>query len=170
MEPKDYYYNQFRADFAEFMAKSKMTHQHPGEGVYIPIQDLNETTLSHVKTDQWHSMRFLYCLAFSVLIDQVMYTYFKSEYAKFQSITLYPKIEYGISNMNAKPWDIAQRAGGLTTFEKFVAFFIQDFKEFFEKQNFSSATWTKVKEVMLEDKDICSGNFGKIFCDTLKKM
>ena len=23
MEPKDYYYNQFRSDFAEFMAKSK---------------------------------------------------------------------------------------------------------------------------------------------------
>ena len=169
MEPKDYYYNQFRSDFAEFMAKSKMAHKHPGEGVYIPIQDLNESTMSHVKTDSWHTMRFLYCLAFTILIDQVMYTYFKNDYAKFQSITLYPKIEYGISNMNAKPWDIAQHAGGLTTFEKFADFFVQDFKDFFEKQDFPNANWAKVKETMLNDRDICFGNFGEIFCKILKK-
>ena len=167
MGPKDYYYNQFRTDFAEFMAKSKMAHKHPDEGVYIPIQDLSEANLSHVKTDAWHTMRFLYCLAFTVLIDQVMYTYFKNDYAKFQSITLYPKIEYGISNMNARPWDITQRAGGLTTFEKFAAFFIQDFKEFFETQTFSIANWAKVKEVMLNDKDICFGSFGQILCNKL---
>ena len=167
MAPKDYFYKNFRADFIEFMAKSKMAHQHPGDGVYIPIQDLNEDTMSHVKTDSWHTMRFLYCLAFTVLIDQVMYTCFKNDYAKFQSITLYPKIEYGISNMNARPWDIAQRAGGLTTFEKFAEFFGHYFKEFFEKQNFPSVNWAKVKEAMLGDKDVCDGNFGKIFCDKL---
>ncbi len=159
MDPKDYYYKNFRNDFVEFMAKSKTTHEHPGDGVYIPIQDLNENTMSHVKTDPWHNMRFLYCLAFTVLIDQIMYTYFKSEYENFQSITLYPKIEYGITNINAKPWDIAQRADGLTTFEKFSEFFVQDFKKFFEKQNFVIANWTKVKEVMLNDKDVCKGSF-----------
>ena len=169
MEPKDYYYKNFRADFAEFMAKSKMAHQHLDEGVYIPIQDLNEKTMSHLKDDPWHTMRFLYCLAFTILIDQVMYTYFKNDYKKFQSITLYPKIEYGISNMNARPWDIAQYAGGHTTFEKFADFFAQDFKDFFEKQNFSSVNWLKVKEVMLNDKDVCGGNFGQIFCDKLKQ-
>jgi len=169
MEPKDYYYNNFRADFAELMAKSKMAHNHAGEGVYIPIQELNENTLSHVKTDHWHTKRFLYCLAFTVLIDQVMYTYFKSGYAKFQSITLYPKIEYGISNMNARPWDIAQRAGELTTFQKFADFFIQDFKEFFEKQNFTNVNWANVKEVMMNDKDVNPGSFGQIFCDKLKQ-
>lgn len=169
MKPKDYYYNNFRADFAEFMTKSKMVHEHPGEGVYIPIQDLNKDTLSHTKTDPWHTMRFLYCLAFTVLIDQVIFTYFKNEYPNFQSITLYPKIEYGISNINARPWDIAQYAGGLTTFEKFADFFVQDFKEFFEKQNFSGTNWTKIKEVMLKDKDVCLGSFGKIFCDKLKR-
>lgn len=83
MEPKDYYYNKFHPDSAEFIAKSKMAHQHPGEGIYIPIHDLNETTLSHVKTDSWHTMRFLYCLAFTILIDQVIYTYFKSDYLNF---------------------------------------------------------------------------------------
>jgi len=169
MESKDYYYKNFRVDFAEFMAKSKMAHQHPDEGVYIPIQDLNEKTMSHLKDDPWHTMRFLYCLAFTILIDQMMYTYFKNDYKKFQSITLYPKIEYGISNMNARPWDIAQYAGGLTTFEKFADFFAQDFKDFFEKQNFSSVNWLKVKEVMLNDKDVCGGNFGQIFCDKLKQ-
>ena len=170
MNPKDYYYNQFRADFAEFMAKAKMTHKHSGEGAYIPIQDLNEDTMSHLKTDSWHTMRFLYCLAFTVLIDQVIYTYFKNDYEDFQEMTLYPKIEYGISNMNARPWDIAQRAGGLTTFEKFAGFFVNDYKEFFEKQDFSSANWPKVKEAMLNDKDICFGNFGQIFCDKLSQL
>ena len=168
MNPKDYYYNQFRADFAEFMTKAKMAHKHPGEGVYIPIQDLSENTMSHLKSDSLHAMRFLYCLAFTILIDQVMYTYFKNDYADFQKITLYPKIEYGISNMNARPWDIAQRAGGLTTFEKFADFFMNDYKEFFEKQKFSSTNWAKLKEVMLNDKDVCDGNFGKIFCEKLK--
>ena len=95
MEPKDYYYNQFRTDFAEFMAKSKMAHQHPGEGVYIPIQDLNESTMSHVKTDSWHTMRF--CIACSLFLLSVMYTYFKNDYAKFQSITLYPKIDMALA-------------------------------------------------------------------------
>ncbi len=170
MNPKEYYYDHFRTDFAEFMAKSKMAHKHSGDGIYILIQDLNEDTMSHVKTDPRHTVRFLYCLAFTVLIDQVMYTYFKNEYAKFQSITLYPKIEYGISNMNARPWDIAQRAGGLTTFEKFANFFIQDFREFFEKQNFPNVNWIKVKEAMLNDNDICFGSFGQLFCDKLKHL
>ena len=71
--------------------------------------------------------------------------------------------------MNARPWDIAQRAGGLTTFEKFADFFNQDFKEFFEKQNFPSANWMKVRKVMLNDKDVCSGSFGQIFCDKLRQ-
>lgn len=169
-EPKNYYYNQFRTDFAEFMAKSKMAHPHPDEGIYFPIQELSEKNLSDVKSDSWHTMRFLYCLAFTVLIDQVMYTYFKNEYVKFQSITLYPKIEYGISNINVRPWDIAQRAGDLATFEKFAVFFLQDFREFFKEQNFSNATWINIKDAMLNDKDICLGSFGRIFCNKIRQL
>ena len=71
--------------------------------------------------------------------------------------------------MNARPWDIAQRAGELTTFQKFADFFIQDFKEFFEKQNFTNVNWANVKEVMMNDKDVNPGSFGQIFCDKLKQ-
>ena len=178
MEPKDYYYKDFRTDFAEFMAKSKMAHQHPGEGVYIPIQDLNENTMSHVKTDSCHTMRFLYCLAFTILIDQVMYAHFKEDYSTFQKMTTYPKMQDGWINVN--PWMVFHQNVRLPRnlyegevvdkFTEFSQFFIDDLKEFFEKQNLHNANCGKVKEVMLNDKDVCSGSFGQIFCDKLNTV
>ena len=34
-------------------------------------------------------------------------------------------------------------------------------------QNFPIGNWVKVKELMLNDKDVCGGNFGKIFMTNL---
>lgn len=167
MSPKDYYYTKFRQHFVDFIQKSK-AHEHPNEGTYISIQELKPENLSHIP--QAEQMFFIYSLAFTVLIDQVIYTHFKNDYPEFKKMTLYPKIEYGITNINANPWDIAQRGGGLTTFEKFADFFVQDLKEFFEKNHFETGTWGAVKQAMLNDPDTSRGSFGKIFIDILNRV
>lgn len=167
MNPKDYYYENFRQHFADFIQKSK-AHEHPSEGIYVSIQELNTENLNHIPQEE--RMLFFCSLASTILIDQVMYTHFKNDYQKFQQMTLYPKVEYGITNINANPWDIAQRGSGLTTFEKFAEFFIQDLKEFFEKNHFETATWETIKKTMLSDSDISRGSYGKIFINILNRI
>ena len=167
MNPRDYYYKNFRQHFADFIQKSK-AHEHPGEGTYVSIQELNAENLNHISQEE--RMLFFCSLAGTILIDQVMYAHFKNDYQKFQQMTLYPKVEYGITNINANPWDIAQRGSGLTTFERFAKFFAQDLKEFFEKNSFEAATWEAVKKAMLNDPDVSRGSYGKIFVDILNRI
>lgn len=164
---KDYYYNRFREQFNEW-AKKTDAHSHPGEGIYIPIQNLKAENLSHIPRED--NMLFHCALACTILIDQVMYTYFKTDYKKFQQMTLYPKIEYGISNMNVRPWDITHSGIGLTTLERFIAFFVQDLKNFFNENKFETATWDAVKTAILNDKDIMDGSRGEILRKNLKIM
>lgn len=166
MDPKEYYYNRFRPQFEERVRKAQ-AHEHPGEGIYIPIQDLRKEYLSHIPREDY--MLFYCALACTVLIDQVMYTYFKQDYSEFQRMTLYPKIEYGITNINVKPWDITHSGIGLTTLERFLEFFVQDLQEFFTKNKFQYATWEAVKLVMLGDHDVIGGVRGEIFKKILEK-
>jgi len=165
MDFKEYYYKRFREQFTEFIKKSK-AHEHPNEGIYISVQDLNKENLSHIPSKDY--MLFYCALACTVLVDQVMYTHFKNDYPKFQQMTQYPKIEYGITNINVNPWDIARRGSGLTTFEKFASFFIRDLEEFFSKHKFSLANWKSVKIAMLSDPDVSRGSYGEIFVKFLK--
>ena len=112
-------------------------------------------------------MLFYYALACTILIDQTMYTYFKLDYEKFKQMTLYPKIECGITNINVRPWDIIHNGFSLTTLEQFLTFFIQDIKTFFMHYEFKQATWNNVKEFMLKDKDIIKGSRGALFKEIL---
>lgn len=159
MDPKEYYYNRFRSQFKEWLRKSK-AHDHPGGGIYISIQELKSENLLHIPKEDY--MLFHCALACTILIDQVMYTNFKQDYPQFQRMTLYPKIEYGITNINVHPWDITHSAIGLTTLERFLEFFVSDLKQFFNKCKFSIATWENVKKVMLNDEDCVSGSRGEI--------
>ncbi len=163
---KEYYYNQFRDQFTEFVKKSK-AHEHPSDGTYISIQDLNRENLSHIPQEDY--MLFHCALACTILIDQVMYTHFKDDYQTFQQMTLYPKIEYGITNINVNPWAITHSEIGLTTLERFIEFFVDDLKDFFTKNKFEQATWQAVKLAMLNDKDVVSGTRGEIFKRVLEK-
>jgi len=160
MNPKDYYYNRFRPHFDEWMKKSQ-AHEHPGEGIYIPIQDLRPENLAHIPQEDY--MLFHCALACTVLIDQIMYTHFRKDYSKFQQMTRYPKIEAGITGINVNPWLITHSGIGLTTLEKFIEFFVVDLKEFFTQNKFKQATWRAVKSAMLADKDVISGSHGEIF-------
>jgi hypothetical protein len=168
-DPKKYYYQDFLDHFSEFVAKSNI-HEHQNEGYFIFWQDINNKNLSHIPAAQ--RMLFIYALAFNTLIDQVMYAHFSTDYPAFQKITLYPKFELGLTNINVNPWSIAEKGwegGGLPTFEKFSEFFIQDIKDFFGKHKFSEATWEKVKKSMTADPDIDKGKYGQIFIEKLKQ-
>lgn len=168
MNPKEYYYNKFRSQFEEWVRKSKSAHGHPGEGTFILIQELRTENFSHIPKEDY--MIFHCALACTILIDQVMYTHFKEDYPKFQQITRYPKIEYGISNINVNPWAITHSGIGLTTLERFIEFFVPDLKEFFQQNKFEKATWETVKSAMFTDKDVVSGSRGEILERVLKKI
>ncbi len=72
MTPKDYYYKQFRDDFNQFVDRSRMAHNHPHVGIYLPLNALQRENLTHVLKDNY---MFFHCaLAGTVLIDEVMYT------------------------------------------------------------------------------------------------
>ena len=169
MTPKEYYYNHFRKHFTEFV-KGSNAHQHD-DGTYISGQELwKEELLSFIPKEEKNL--FLYSLACTVLIDQVMYTHFKSDYHTFQSMTLYPKFEYGITGVNINPWWLANQSKTSTGFSDFVNFFIADLKVFFLENKFAEANWEAVKLAMLNDPDVSSvtyGIYGKIFAEELKK-
>lgn len=165
-EPKEYYYKRFREQFAEFVRKSK-AHEHPGEGTYVSIQDLSRENLSHIPKEDY--MLFHCALACTILVDQVMYTHFRNDYQKFQQMTLYPKIEYGITNINVNPWSVTHSGIGLTTLERFLAFFVADLKDFFSKNKFEEATWGTVRAAMLSDQDVVGGSRGEILKRILEK-
>ena len=167
MNPKDYYYKKFRTQFTEFLSKSN-AHKHGNEGIYISIKDLNGESLSHIPREDY--MLFHCALACTILIDQVMYAHFKDVYPEFQKMTMYPKIEYGISNANVRPWDITHSGIGLTTLERFTNFFVDDLKNFFDTHKIGETTWQKVKEAMLSDKDVVNGSRGEIFKDVLMQV
>jgi hypothetical protein len=166
MDPKEYYYKRFREQFDEWVKKTQ-AHEHQEEGIYISIQNLKPEYLSHISKEDY--MLFHCALACTVLIDQVMYTYFKQDYLKFQQMTLYPKIEYGITNINVNPWVITHSGIGLTTLERFLEFFVSDLKEFYNKYKFEVANWDNLKDSILNDKDCISGSRGEILKTILSK-
>ena len=180
MEPKDYYYNQFASDLKELMKKVNVIGNHAfdfvepfsagkyGFMIVELFKSSKQDALEHIAKEKLGY--FLPALAGTILIDQIMFTYLKGDYEKFRTMTLYPKIRWSPGwNANIKPWQLFEHritlARGLQNpektdkFSEFMEFFVEDLKEFFEKQNFSSANWMKVKEAMLNDTDVCEGSF-----------
>lgn len=164
MNIEDYYTNKFPIHLKEWL-KSSNAHPHGDEGVYISSGYLTEN-ISHIPKEQLD--HFYITIAFTILLDQLVYSYFKKDYPYFQKLTQYPKIEYGITNMNVRPWDIVN---GVNTklFIDFSNFFIKEFKDFFTKYTFEEATWEKIVKIMISDKDITKGRYGSAFIITLKK-
>ncbi len=46
---------------------------------------------------------FLVCIYFTVLVDQAMYTHFRSHYSTFASLTRYPKYCHGLGQFQKNP-------------------------------------------------------------------
>ena len=49
---------------------------------------------------------FLFCLYFTVLVDQTMYTHYQNYYGKFESLTKYPKFCHGLGQFQKNPRNI----------------------------------------------------------------
>ena len=184
MNPKEYYYNQFPVDLKEIMNKVTLG----GDGHFHILeffigQKTGRDALEHIQKENLGY--FLSALAGTILIDQVMFTYFKEDYEKFRTMTLYPKIRWSPGwCANVKPWQLFEHrialARGLQNpektnqFSEFMAFFIADIKEFFDKNKFQKANWEKVKIAILADGDIVGtkygdGDYGTVFKKLLEQ-
>lgn len=173
MEPKEYYYNKYRQDFEKFWNKV------PNRNNFATGEPLFKFT-GLIKNDSFDALSeishedqpfFLSAIGCTILIDQVMFTYFKNDYEQFQQLTKYPKMWVGW--INANPWMVfhqnvrlprnLNKGEVIENFSKFAEFFIKDLKSFFNRRNFIEAKWDLVRTAMLNDKDVIAGEFGEIF-------
>ena len=184
MNPKEYYYNQFTSDLKEVLDKVTLGgdgHFHILE--FFISQKTGRDVLGHIQKENFGY--FLSALSGTILIDQVMFTYFKEDYEKFRVMTLYPKVTWSPGwCANVKPWQLfehrialarrLQNPEKMNQFSEFMDFFVDDLKEFFDKNKFQSANWEAVKTEMLKDDDIIStkygdGDYGVIFKKILER-
>lgn len=161
MSPKDYYYRTFPTHLTEFVQKFKGGRKRKSAGVYIPTEEFTRENLSHLSREEYSY--FIYSLAFTLLLDEIMYKFFPSDYPMFQKVTLYPKREYGISNVYIDPWTLISKLTTLRNFDLFLAFFIKEMEIFFKTTPFEYANWKEVKKAILRDKDLSRGEEGTIF-------
>ncbi|MBU4004607.1 MAG: hypothetical protein KKD41_08115 [Gammaproteobacteria bacterium] len=150
-------------------------------GIYFSVGDLISAPgeglpdhLTHVPREQQSD--FLCALCYVILIDQVMYSHFRPDYAAFQAMTRYPKMDRSIgwarTMMMANPYEafgpnvLASRSiNHVTTLERFelwASFVVRDLAEFFSTNQLGAATWGNVREAMLHDFDCIAGEFGGV--------
>lgn len=94
---KDYYHKQFRTDLALFMPDTRVPYF--GHSWVYDCGNLN-------KIPKESRPDFLICLYFTVLIDQVMYTHYRSEYDRFSQLTQYPKYCHGLGQIQKNPREL----------------------------------------------------------------
>jgi hypothetical protein len=198
MNPKDYYSNQFMEDLRELTQKVNVIGNHAYD-VAEPfsadkwgfmIVELFKNSKNDIKDPLDHIQKenlgyFLSALSGIILIDQVMFTYFREDYEKFRTITHYPKIRWSPGwNANIKPWQLfdhritldrgLQNPEKINKFREFMDFFVSELKDFFNKNQFKKANWELIKNAILKDEDIISnkygdGDYGTIFREILEK-
>lgn len=189
MTPSEYYYGPFRGHFDQFWYSldsngsvsrvrskfnpSRFAQQsdlhfstfdlvaNPTDGFRDHLADI--PTSSHID--------FLCALFSLILVDQVMYSHRKSDYAAFRALTQYPKadrtIGFARALMMANPYElfsneILQSHGIEHTeinkqFSVWAAFIVQDLKSFFTTHVVGDSTWEVVKSAMLSDTSCFAG-------------
>jgi hypothetical protein len=89
-----YYNEQFRKDIQKFFAKIPESSKHTFEDQKV------FTVQYHTLTKDFNYLDFLdinqkayfgTALFFTILVDQICFTYFRQHYNKFYALTLYPK-------------------------------------------------------------------------------
>ena len=94
---RDYYHNQFQADIASFMPDAKVPYF--GHRWSHDCRNLNKIPIES-------RPNFLICLYFTVLVDQAMYTHFRSDYERFAKLTQYPKFCHGLGQFQKNPREL----------------------------------------------------------------
>lgn len=163
MDVKNYYYNGFKEDLHLFLGNRKPFHE--DEKVYdaaIVHSNRNYEVIPLERRDM-----FIYLLAYTVLIDMVIYAGFSDEYMAFKKFTQYPKFEYGLTNCFVYPWEIARLGRNMRLFIEVSEFFLVDLFETFKDENAFQISWSRLKNRMLRDSDLTEGVFGRVFTKTL---
>jgi hypothetical protein len=172
MNPEEYYNNQFREDFNSFWSKVPNRKNYvTGDPIFkfAGLVKGDYDSLSEIKNE--NLLYFLSALGYTILIDQLMYTYFQYDYPRFQKMTLYPKMYVGW--MNANPWMVFHQNVRLPrnqygniiveeVFEEFTKFIVKDLKMFFKKHKFREANWESIKKAIINDPDIKKEAYGLI--------
>lgn len=94
---KDYYRNQFRADLTIFMPDTKVPYF--GHSWNADCCNLHNIPIKSRPS-------FLICLYFTVLVDQAMYTHYRSDYQRFEKLTQYPKFCHGLGQFQKNPREL----------------------------------------------------------------
>lgn len=189
MTPSEYYYGPFRGHFDQFWRSldsngsvsrvrskynpSRFAQQsdlhfsifdlvaNPTDGFRDHLADI--PTSSHID--------FLCALFSLILIDQVMYSHRKSDYAAFQALTLYPKadrtIGFARTLLMANPYELFSteilQSRGIEPrdinkqFAVWASFMVQDLNSFFITHTVGDSTWDVVKAAMLSDPSCFAG-------------
>lgn len=201
MTPKEYYYTHFQTDFARFFSSLKrkgslsrrrgsllrigVNTMAPQSDEYFSVYDFCiERRIDHLR-DISSKNYFMFSVAYTILIDQLMYTHFKESYPMFRELTLYPKMDgsagWAGSISHANPFAIFNddfiRSRDLDLeliqreFDDFARFILEDLKTFFDEygEQIGNINWAQVKTVMQKDRDIGSTPIGIILYNELFK-
>jgi hypothetical protein len=201
MTPKEYYYTHFQTDFARFFSslnrKGSLSRRRgsllrigvntmaPQSDEYFSVYDFCiERRIDHLR-DITYKTYFMFSIAYTILIDQLMYTHFKECYPKFRELTLYPKMDgsagWAGSISHANPFTIfnddLMRTRNLDfrileeEFLSYATFILEDLETFFNEygEQIGNINWAQVKTVMQKDRDIGCTPIGIIFFNELFK-
>jgi hypothetical protein len=94
---RDYYYNQFRNDLSIFMPDARVPYF--GHSWGSDCRNLDKIPIESRPA-------FLICLYFTVLVDQAMYTHYRSDYERFAQLTQYPKFCHGLGQFQKNPREL----------------------------------------------------------------
>jgi hypothetical protein len=212
MDPGSYYYGEFRSHFEVFwrslekngscsrarahqreefwghrmrslianLSRPEGQHFSVGDLVATPEKGLPDHLADIPEEDQCD---FLYALFYTVLVDQVMYTHRRVDYAAFRLVTQYPKMDrtvgWAYTMMMANPYEVFDReildsrklpeATLIEKFELWARFVVVDLQRFFSEYAIGTTTWSAVREAMLSDQECVWGRYGSIFRQTLLK-
>lgn len=89
---QSYYRGEFRTDLAAVLSALPGLHWNPGGGEQF-VQPIT-LSMANPTIRSWshrHRDQFAIALFWTVLVDQVCFTYFRPQYAAFQAMTMYPK-------------------------------------------------------------------------------
>lgn len=94
----DAYYNgEFRRDVQEVVRAARGIQRHEGwDGeVIIQLPSLSRENRAIAEMGSDRLAQFAVALYFTILVDEVMYTYFRGSYPRFRELTMYPKLVGG---------------------------------------------------------------------------
>ncbi|MFH1738442.1 MAG: hypothetical protein ABIH23_05495 [bacterium] len=90
MDFAEYYHSRFRDDLRSVLVALPAIHDIPG-GPFLQPQTISTENTAILAWENEHRDNFAVALFFTVLVDQVFYTYYREDYHRFRRLTLYPK-------------------------------------------------------------------------------